>query len=114
MAGGLNRFRRSSKSLSHRFASPKEGGKRAASSEFVRPDILPENGHPPDMKLHEHVIEEDVPAETPPPRSHTTIPETITQIPAIAPRSKADKADKDKGNKWKGFGIRKKSMSLLG
>ena len=67
------------------------------------------------MKLHEHVIEEDVPAETPPPRS--TIPETVTQIPAIAPRSKvdkADKADKDKGNKWKGFGIRKKSMSLLG
>jgi ubiquitin carboxyl-terminal hydrolase 9/13 len=115
LTGGLNRFRRSSKSLSHRFAAPKEAGKRAASSEFARSDVLLENGHPPDMKLHEHVIEEDVPTETPPPpRSNTTIPQTVTQIPEIVPRSKADKADKDKGNKWKGFGIRKKSMSLLG
>lgn len=114
LAGGLNRFRRSSKSLSHRFASQKEGGKRAASSELARADILPANGHPPDTKLHEHVIEEDIPAETPPPRSNTTIPQTVTQIHEITPRSKAEKADKDKGNKWKGFGLRKKSMSLLG
>ncbi|EED24538.1 ubiquitin C-terminal hydrolase CreB [Talaromyces stipitatus ATCC 10500] len=111
LTGSLNRFRRSSKSLSHRFASPKDGSKRAASSEFSRSDIVSDNGHPPDMKLHEHVIEEDVPTES---NNHSTIPQTVTQIHELVPKSKADKPDKDKGNKWKGFGIRKKSMSLLG
>lgn len=110
LSGGLNRFRRSSKSLSQRLA-PKEGGKRAASSEFSRTEILSENGAVPDMKLHEHVIEEDSPTDT-----STALPSTsqsASQVSeATAPKGKVDK---DKGNhKWKGFGIRKKSMSLLG
>lgn len=112
LTGSLNRFRRSSKSLSHRFASPKEGGKRAASTEIPRADLAPENGTSPDMKLHEHVIEEDVPIETS--ANHSSVPQTVTQLPEIASKGKSDKADKDKNNnKWKGFGIRKKSMSLL-
>ncbi|OKL60233.1 putative ubiquitin carboxyl-terminal hydrolase creB [Talaromyces atroroseus] len=111
LAGGLNRFRRSSKSLSQRFASPKENGKRAASSEFPRSDLLFENGNSPDMRLHEHVIEEDVPIDTS--AALPEIPRTATHIPEPSPPK--GKADRDKGNhKWKGFGIRKKSMSLLG
>lgn len=111
LTGGLNRFRRSSKSLSQRFTTPKEGGKRAASSEFPRPEILAENGVPPDMILHEHVIEEDTPTETP--TALPVVPQTVTHIPSEPPSR--GKADKDKGHhKWKGFGIRKKSMSLLG
>lgn len=113
LTGGLNRFRRSSKSLSHRFASPKDGGKRTMSSELARPESLSDNGHPPDMRLHEHVIDEDVPAEKRQSSEHSFVPQTLTQISEIVPKSKTDKTDKDKGNKWRNFGIRKKSMSLL-
>jgi ubiquitin carboxyl-terminal hydrolase 9/13 len=123
LSGGLNRFRRSSKSLSQRFASPKENGKRAASSEFPRSDILAEYGTSPDMKLHEHVIEEDVPIDAPtalpeappvpPVPPVPSVPSTVSHMPEPSPPK--GKAEKDKGNhKWKGFGIRKKSMSLLG
>ncbi|QKX55552.1 uncharacterized protein TRUGW13939_02646 [Talaromyces rugulosus] len=105
LTGSLNRFRRSSKSLSHRFVSKE--GKRAASSEFPRSELLSENGSPPDPRLHEHVIEEDAPTSNP------VIPETLP--PSTPDASSRGKQDKDKANhKWKGFGLRKKSMSLMG
>ncbi|KAH8697770.1 hypothetical protein BGW36DRAFT_379413 [Talaromyces proteolyticus] len=105
LAGGLNRFRRSSKSLSHRFTSKE--GKRATSAEFSRSDLLSENGIPPESnKLQEHVIEEDVPTTTP------AIPESSPGRPSLD--ASKGKNDRDKANhKWKGFGLRKKSMSLM-
>jgi ubiquitin carboxyl-terminal hydrolase 9/13 len=120
LTGSLNRFRRGSKSLSHRLVSKETRG--APSSEFPRTDAVPEHDAHDDVESNGRPTSEFIPPVPPTP---TTIPESV-KLPAVeappappAPPAKVEtpkgKADKDKGShgKWKSFGLRKKSFGVM-
>jgi ubiquitin carboxyl-terminal hydrolase 9/13 len=101
LTGSLNRFRRGSKSISQKLVT-KEKDKRASSSEFPRPVATGS----PDAKVLEKVLPKEVPSppNTAPEASHDHSQGELNN----------GKHEKTAGHgRWKGFGLRKKSFSVL-